>query len=407
MVRSTRHHDFDHYLKSPSYLRTESALRTLRTLYIDIEGIEPRSKRAMGEGDKLKFQTALLRHLEEHSRRAFRTPLAVEIGLETTDRNPPHTHTIVKNLLDLLARPVRGLPTRRRALVYNDDAQISVLSVTCRHGGSAPRIHAKLRPLRDLLLPMEMASEAGNLHEDGSWWDKVHQLDVARERLFEIRADEAWWRGNIGNEKYEDLERFALQSLQEPFLGRGGLMVPDIARMYNLCGRGLELDDVHEAYDASLLRIRLSEVPQIDGQSTTWKNEICTKLQDFSQRWGHIINPLRVPIALEVVIKPPPPSRQRNVHDLDNFLRTYLLPRVLDVLKPPSDIAFALGRDTEKMPPLSTRIGVSRYEAWRLPPAQEGAHGFVSVAIVTDLSGNGSVLRRIERAIDRWADSLD
>ncbi|MEQ1716982.1 MAG: hypothetical protein ABL907_13505, partial [Hyphomicrobium sp.] len=258
-----------------------------------------------------------------------------------------------------------------------------------------------------LLLPMKLASEAGKLHEDDSSLDKVHQLDIASERLLEIRADEAWWRGKIGNEKYEDLELFALQSLQEPFLGRGGLKVLDIARMYNLCDRALELDDLYEVYDASLLRIRLSEVPQIDGQSTTWKNEVSTKLEEFSKRWGQIINPLRVPVALEVVIKPPPPSRQRNVHDLDNFLRTYLLPRVLDVLKPPSHIAFALGGDSEKSPPQSTRFGVSRYEAWRLPPAQEGTHGFVSAAIVTDWSGNDSVLRRIERVIDRWADSLD
>ena len=397
MVRSTRHYDVDHYLNSPSYLRTECVLRTLRSLYLDIEGIEPRSKRAMGDGDKLKFQTAVLRHLEEHSRRAFRTPLALEIGLETTDRNPPHPHTIVKNLLDLLARPVRGLPTRRRALVYNDDAQISVLSVTCRHGRSAPRIYVKLCPLRDLLLPLEMVCETGNLQEDDDLWDEVNKLDFASERLSEIRADEAWWRGEFGNEKYEDLELFALQSLQEPFLGRGGLVVRDIARMYNMCGRGSELDDFHEAYDASLLRIRLSEVPQIDGQSTIWKNEIGTKLQEFSTKWGHILNPLLVPVALEVVIKPPPPSRQRNVHDLDNFLRTYLLPRVLDVLKPPSHVAFVLGRDAENMPPLSTRIGVSRYEAWRLPPAQEGAHGFVSLAIVADWTGYGSVLHRIER----------
>ena len=41
-----------------------------------------------------------------------------------------------------------------------------------------------------------------------------------------------------------------------------------------------------------------------------------------------------------------------------------------------------------------------------MPPAHEGAQGFVSLAFVTDWTGYGSVLRRIERVIDQWADSL-
>jgi hypothetical protein len=91
------------------------------------------------------------------------------------------------------------------------------------------------------------------------------------------------------------------------------------------------------------------------------------------------------------------------------------------ILKPISDYAFTL--DEEKLqqlpqmadrlnlrlsrPPSSTKSGVSRYEAWRLPPAKEGARGFVSVAIVSDLSGHDDIFGQIDDAIDACRESLE
>jgi Holliday junction resolvase RusA-like endonuclease len=410
MVRNTRHDDVGHYLKTVQFQQIDRNQRLLRTLYLDIEGIEPRSKKAMRDTERLKFQTAVLCHLKDRRRRAFQSQLAAEIRLETTIRNPAHPHTIVKNLLDLLARPLRGLQTRRRALAYQDDAQIDVLSVVCHHGRSAPRIRIKLRPLRDLLVPLGLAFDAGIIREEDSCWDENDDLLFAGERLSEIRADEIWWRSKFGDAKYENLEQFALQSFQGAFLGQGGLTVSDIAAMFDLGGRGLEANWSQlwqETYDASLLRIRLTELPQREGQSANWKTEIDAKLAEFRSKWAHILDPLLVPVALEVVVKPPPPSRKSNVHDLDNVLRSYLLPSVVTALRPPSHFAFTLGGDAEALPPRSTQIGVSRYEAWRLPPAAEGADAFVSLSIVADLTGHGSVLGRMDRAIDKWVDQLD
>jgi hypothetical protein len=68
----------------------------------------------------------------------------------------------------------------------------------------------------------------------------------------------------------------------------------------------------------------------------------------FQAHLGWLINPLLVPVALEVVIKPPPPTRQNGLHDLDNVLRTYLIPRVIEVLKPVSDYAFTIDEEAMK-----------------------------------------------------------
>jgi len=124
---------------------------------------------------------------------------------------------------------------------------------------------------------------------------------------------------------------------------------------------------------------------------------------------------LLVPIALEVVVKPPPPSREPNLHDLDNVLRTYLIPRVVEILNPVSHFAFTFDESTigqvapallanprysrwkanRSMPPASSRAGITRYEVWRLPPAEEGGVGLVSLAVVADMTGLVDTFRQI------------
>ena len=108
------------------------------------------------------------------------------------------------------------------------------------------------------------------------------------------------------------------------------------------------------------------------------------------------------------------------MHDLDNVVREYLIPNVLEILKPASDYAFTLDDDARKslaklardskqnpLPPLSTATGVTRYEAWRLPPADEGSEGYVQMALVNDLTGHGDLFGQIDTIVDRWSDKLE
>jgi hypothetical protein len=404
--------DPTHYLASSSFLRTQHLKRMMRMLYLEVGGIEPHGKRTMPEGEKLRFQNAVLQALLRRKRRAFRSPLALRVRLKTSDKNPSHPHTIVKNLLDLLAQPLPSLPTRRKALVYHDDSQIGALSVICHHGQAAPSIEMLVRPLRDLLDPLAEAWSSGcedDDHDDDRW-DRSRRLEDNFDWVDDLQENEPQWRQRFGNKEYESLLDIARQRLQDSFLGRSGLTPSDIRMLFNLNGFGGDHDDFpawDEVYSSSLLRIRLTELPQNEGQSTAWKREIKTKLEEFRKKWRKLLDPLLVPVALEVIIRPPPPSRQKNIHDLDNVLRNYLLPRVAEALKPPSDYAFTLGDIGKDLPPLSTRVGFSRYEAWRLPPAPDGSSGFVSLAIVTDLTGHDSVLNKIENTIDKWVASLD
>lgn len=101
-------------------------------------------------------------------------------------------------------------------------------------------------------------------------------------------------------------------------------------RLRKVSGRGLGINLAglwEQTFTSTPLRILLSELPQATGASAIWKNEIDDKFRMFKERFGWVVDPLYVPVALEVVIKLPPESRRNGLHDLDNVLRTYSLIR--------------------------------------------------------------------------------
>lgn len=120
----------------------------MRKMTILINDVEPRSKQSMPGRDKLRIQQAVLEELQSLQRRTFQGPLVVDIRLETTERTPTHIQTIAKNVLDLLGKPLDGLSTGRKALLYRDDSQVHVLCVSCHHGEQTPSITIQVSPLR-------------------------------------------------------------------------------------------------------------------------------------------------------------------------------------------------------------------------------------------------------------------
>ena len=134
---------------------------------------------------------------------------------------------------------------------------------------------------------------------------------MAGEYLADLQENERLWRSKIGSYRYEALERFTRERTQEPLLGRGNLTPIDLAMMFNLPGRRLAFDSSRmwdDAFASSLCHIRLTELPQSDGQSAGWKKEISAKVEEFRTRWAHLLDPLLIPVAVQVVVRPPPPT---------------------------------------------------------------------------------------------------
>lgn len=420
----------NNFLSSPEGLLAQYRSRLKRRIDFSIEDIEPNAKNSMPVRDKDEVQRQLLDYMVRLHRRAFRGPLALRLVLSTTSKTPTHSHNVTKNLLDLFAVPRPNLLTGRSRLLYKDDSQIHALSVSCQHGQTAPLILGMAMPLRSLLKDLEIASTRSKRVDDERDWEELDEEDTVLEEFKRLLRSEAELRQLYGNRPYKSLVRYARQRTQEIYLRRTRFTLQELSEIYGVAHPGIGPDRTtfwEKMVAAWPMRVSFSELPRTTGDSSAWRNEIEAKLEAFQSRFGWLLDPLLVPVALEVVVKPSPPSRNLGLHDLDNVLRTHLIPRVFEILKPVSHSSFTADIDAMKTalphlfersaladwpdglpppPPESTRTGVTRYEVWRLPPAKEGSIGFVTITLVRDWSGRGDVFGQIDDEFDAWQESL-
>jgi hypothetical protein len=395
--------------------------RKRRRLNIRLDDVEPQSKK-MADADKDEFQRKILRELKDAERAAFRGPLALSVQLSTTRSTAPQAHTIAKNLLDLLGARRSRVRNSRKELLYKDDSQIHALSVACAHGEERPMIAIHASPLGTMLDDLELAVEAlRSLEEnDAVSRDEEREWVTSFRRLMEEERD---LRNRVGDKFYEAMVKMERWHAQRALLTGTGISTAQLSWLFgrpkNEFMRPLtELRD--DVIRDSPIRIHVGELPTTPGASDIFKQRIEAELTVFKRKWDWLISPLVVPVGLEVIVRPSPATPKAVLHDLDNIVRDYLLPQVVpkfgtvtdrrwlvdfeDLRRRNPELAAAWGPNPT--PPMATRDGVTRYNAWRLPPAGEGETGFVSVALVADTEFSGDLFYRMDNQIRRWSDTV-
>jgi len=379
-----------------------SARRSHRRIYLQINGVEPRSKSAMPVADSTAFREAVRGQLEARRRRPHRGPIVLTLRLRTSAQNPGHIHTITKNLLDLLGTQAKGSGSSR-GLLYNDDKQIHGLVVSCEHGAEQPSIFISSRSLGDFR--QELATVAYG--RAGTHWHDLADED---------RLAASW----------SDKEK-----AQRALLGDSRLRIRHLANLFRAIDQTFPftkqlLDDLAERSESHLLeqpfRIAVGEPPGDVGSSQGFRSRLSEAVAVFRERFKRLLTPLLIPVALEVVVKSPRSFTTHAVHDLDNLLRRYLIPVIVETFQPPSHFLWALERQssesfgirqsvlqspTRSRLPQSAAIGLIRMEAWRIPRAEDdNTPGFVSLALVADDFGYRDSVSSVDRMVDAWADSL-
>lgn len=391
--------------------------RKQRRICIDIEGIEPQSKK-MPKQERVRFQTEVAKHLSNTNRNAFLGHIALKIDLGTTSKNAPQLHTIAKNLLDLLSKQQSDVGSKRKYLLYKDDSQIQSLSISCRHGESAPRIYIEGRPFKAMLEDLELASK---VKSQSSMNDtEYYYEDFEKEWINTFRKlidDEIEQRKRLGDALYDAYRKMVRWSAQKALFNRSGVNLSVLSYMYGLPENDFGLGSVYwsNLVDSSMLRLQVGELPVVEGDSELFKQRVLNEIELFKKKWDWIINPLVVTVALEVLVRPNPKTPIGVLHDLDNIVRTYLIPGIVPSFGTKSDIRWIIDYDElEKssnqtlnshtnysMPPSGTKNGITRYEVWRLP-AIENEPGFVSVALVADMDAKGDLIDDIDKCILNW-----
>ncbi len=379
-----------------------SARRSRRRTYLQVNGIEPRSKSAMPTTDAAAFRQAIREQLKARRRRPHRGPLVLTLRLRTSAQNPGHIHTITKNFLDLLGPQAKGSHSRG-GLLYNDDKQIYGLVVSCEHGAKQASISISSRSLGDFR--QELAAVAYG--EAGAHWHRGSDDDSLA------------------------LSWSEQEKAQRAVLGDSHLRTRDLAQLFRAIDQTLPftkevLDDFAERSESDLLkqpfRMTVGEPPRDVGSSVLFRSQLSEVVALFRERFESLLTPLLIPVALEVVVKPPRSFTRHTIQDLDNLLRRYLIPVIVETFQPPSHFLWALERHTlhnlgirqpllhsrtRSRLPKSAAVGLIRLEAWRIPRgANDDTPGFVSLALVADDFGYRDSVSSVDRVVDAWTDSL-
>lgn len=410
---------FNNFLNSDAGRLARFNRRKGKRVYVSIYDVEPQSKN-MSEPERIRFQTQVAKQLANAQRSTFNGNIALKLQLATTSRNAPQAHTIAKNLLDLLGARHNAVKWSRRHLLYKDDSQIQGLSVSCRHGNSHQEIFLEARPFAAMLDDLELACDAIQQleMENHTWYEDEREsewIDSFRSAL----CDEAKLRAKLGDSTYEAYLKMTRFYAQRALLARSSVKLPILSRMYGRpriaslsFGKKMWLKMTTE----SPLRLQVGSLPVSNGGSIGFKDSVRTEIADFKKRWDWLINPLVVPVGLEVIVRPSPKTPSAVLHDLDNIVRDYLIPEIVPSFGTVTDYRWTIDFEQLKqadsklaeswgsMPPTGTKAGVTRYEVWRLP-AVDDEPGFVSVALVADIDDAGDMMEMADRKIAEWSET--
>lgn len=393
--------------------------RKRKRMFIWMHNIEPQSKK-MSVKERARFQTEVAEQLASTRRSTFSGDIALKLAMATTERNAPQAHTIAKNFLDLLSQRQVGVNWPRRHLLYKDDSQIQGLSVSCRHGQARPEISIEARPFAAMLDDLELAIEATRRFEMESHaqYDDDRESEWIESFASALR-DGTNMRARLGDDTFEAYVKMTRFYAQKALLSRSRVALPVLAWMYGRpksSGRFLSKETWAQMTTESRLRLQIGSLPLASGGSAAFKASIDVEIAAFKKRWDWIISPLVLPVGLEVIVRLDAKTPPGVLHDLDNIVRDYLIPKIVPSFGTVTDYRWTIDSKVLQgdpkfaaswgpMPPAGTKSGVTRYEVWRLPPVK-GEPGFVSVAIVGDADVDGDKMEMADRTIEKWSETL-
>lgn len=392
--------------------------RGYRRIRVLIRDIEPQSKN-MRAADRDRLQTLVLEQLAAMRKGSFRGDLALRLDVRTTSATPPHAQSIAKNVLDLLGPRRDSVVGRGRYVLYRDDSRVQALAVYCSHGEDSPLIHLEARSMAAMREDLQLAHEVIR-ETDMADMTRIYEEDRENEAIDDLReliSDKRGSRPQCGDETYSAMVKMCRLHAQGAVHRRG---MVDVSALHAMYGRtdcnGSKLPAVIRTplVAKTPLRLQFGELPVKRGESLAFRERIKREIATFRKCWDWILEPLLVPVGLEVVIRPNPETPPAVLHDLDNVVREYLIPQIVPSFGIVSDYRWTIDfeelratnpewaeRYAQNMPPKGTKAGVNGYQAWRVP-AVEGQPGFVSVALVGADYMTGDPFELVDSRIEDW-----
>lgn len=387
----------------------------------------PKSKKSIKINEIIDFQNNILSQVKEQKKNSYRSKIITEIFISSNDKNPPHIHTIIKNYFDLFSKPNQASQIKRKNLIYNDDSQISYISVYYRINDK-PRISASFYPLRyfieDLILSEKILHSKFEVTDNNDQKLMNNELiDDIHAKVKDLEKNKQIFIDKFGEKTFNSLLVFYKAKIQEHFLSLGSLSISDLYQLYKSVGliKDPNLNNDHNEIFREIyaqlsnyithnpIKLKLPQIPTEKDETEKFKKNIKKSINEFKSKYA-ILNQIYIPIGLDVVYKPPKVSFGFS-KDLDNIMRI-IIPIFNDAFKPPvsyiSNIVLDNIEDEEfkneiallqKALPKSVEYSIVKYEIFEIHRhIDDLSEGFISIGITK--SDTDSKWRKITNVID-------
>ena len=403
---------------------------------------EPKSKSIKKE-DAIYFQNKVLEALKKRCKRAYNSPIVLQIDFYTSQKTPPGIHSLAKNYLDLLKDPVPGLKIKCRKVLYNDDRQVKLLIVNY-HLGEGPAIHIQAETLRSFICDLDLIRRIqADDFEEGNKFDD-YELSDARDEL-----DDKLTGDDLDDDDFTVRELRELESQKDPYIKKLGLksylayrnmLIRGIQHNY-LKSRQLDINwllsifpsfYLHEKSRAtgielykniahmgrnfvSTIGIHLPSKPTNKEKTKEFKEEIKRTFENFKKKYP-VLFPLTSVLGVTVLFLPP----KGEITDLDNLARKYIVPFINEIVQPPRHYVETINIDDMTDDPLKKhfleelsrlpkdpRYSIVQYQIIEVPRiADDSPEGYIRL-FFNDGSYESNLWAKLKHILDEWEDSLD
>lgn len=344
------------YWSTPEGQQRRYELRKRERLFLHVPELNALSKKQSTEKTDEDFKQKIRAELDAYNRSAFLSPICLCLEFETSSRQPAPIQSLAKNYLDLLGRD-KPANSREKAprLLYGDDSQVHILSVSCRHGvpeGEKPTFTLTAARLSDVQSDLRYISGLERSRPELFERDisEEYAFDASMESLQEIqRMSSSELATEHGKAMRFLSEYHDRRVVQEHVFDRSQIQLLELSELYD----SMRDDEESYAFIRSIrqktqewivqspYRIELPALPGV-GESKSFKAAIKSQIEKFRVRLAHLVQPLRLTVGLEVVVRPKHDAKKAELFDLDNLVRDYLVPEVDRQLSPPSDFLHTL-----------------------------------------------------------------
>lgn len=433
------------------------AKRKRRRLLFAPMPFEPRSKNSISDDEALAFQKAVLETLNTFGKRFFRSDVAIEFDFFPAASCPPAIHSLPKNYLDLLERPLPSLETGRKRLVFDDDRQVRYLAVKYHIQGRSldeegddsnavdienrslsAGIWLKAAPFANLVEDIGLLKrlERGDVQRDGlrygvdpqEAWQEICQ-DEEQERwmqdnpvheLHDFEREKQSWINRFGEDVYEAWRQMALIDVQKHLLSSHAVTPRKLIELFSPYCSDVSgpLANLHamsrEMMISPPMALDLHHSDLAKGESKIFKQLVRDAIEDFKKRFSHLF-PMATQAGLTILYQPP--ENGMGI-DLDNLARR-IVPYFNEIVRPISNPLFTVDIDSISDTKIAASLrqsqaslkgmpkhSITHYQVIQLPRLDgDSEHGFVRLALEPG-DCHYTLWQRIERYVDIWEEKM-